>query len=152
MKKILIPILLLPLAFTSCKKHQIKKQTKQVAGTFRGQRELYHEESHTEKSAFILDTAYNLVNEVAITIEKKDDDQIFVSDGTGSGTLLKYAGHNMQSTIHNWGRYYDSEYTILYYPSTDSLFITASSSGSSGKPPWNATSENYYFKGKRVAD
>lgn len=151
MKKILTPILLLPLAFTSCKKHQIKKQTRQVAGTFRGQKELYHQESYTDSSKRILDTAYNLVNEVAITIEKKDDDQILVSEVIGSGILLKYAGHNMESTYHYWSRYNDNEYTVVYYPSTDSLFIVGRYFNSSGQPPWNSTKENYYFRGKRVA-
>lgn len=153
MKKILIPILLLPLAFTSCKKHQIKKQTKQVAGTFRGQMESYHEQTHWGDSMKVfLDTAYNSVKEVVITIEKKDDDQIFVSDGYGSGTLLKYAGHNMQSTYGVWDKFGSRYDTIVYYPSTDSLFIVGRRSGSSGKPPWNASFENYYFKGKRVSD
>ena len=152
MKKILIPILLLPLAFTSCKKHQIKKQTKQVAGTFRGQMERYYQESHRDSLSLIIDTAYNSVNEIAITIEKKDDDQIFVTYGNGSGTLLKYAGHNMQSTYGVWDKFGSRYDTIVYYPSKDSLFIVGRRSGSSGKPPWNASFENYYFKGKRVSD
>ena len=153
MKKILIPILLLPLAFTSCKKHQIKKQTKQVAGTCRGQMESYHEQTHWGDSMKVfLDTAYNSVKEVVITIEKKDDDQIFVSDGYGSGTLLKYAGHNMQSTIHDWGRYYDSEYAIVYYPSTDSLFTIRKHTGANNQYPPKQYLTNYYFKGKRISN
>ena len=143
-------MLLLSFAMASCKKHQIKKQTRQVTGTFRGQKELYHEESHTDSSKLIMDNVYNSVKEIIITIEKKDDDQILVSEVIGSGILLKYAGHNMESTYHYWSRYYDKEYTVVYYPSTDSLFIVGRYFNSSGKPPWNSTVENHYFKGKRV--
>lgn len=153
MKKILIPILLLPLAFTSCKKHQIKKQTKQVAGTFRGQMESYHEQTHWGDSMKVfLDTAYNIVNEATITIEKKDVDQIFVTEGNGLGTLLKYAGHNMQSTYSHDDKFGVRRDTIVYYPSTDSLFIVRKYTGGSYKYPPKQYLTNYYFKGKRVSN
>lgn len=145
-------MLLLSIAMASCKKQQIRKETKRVAGTFRGQAELYHQETHWESSKVILDRAYNSVKEVTITIEKTDIDQIFVYEDNNTGITLKYAGHNMQSTYNDWDKFGDRRDTIVYYPSTDSLFIVRKTTGGNNQYPPKQYLTNYYFKGKRVSD
>lgn len=153
MKK-LIPILLMVLTVASCKKHKLKKEIEHVAGTYSGLMEEHGERTHIDSTRTVTDTVYSTAYGLSLRIEPFgfNDNEIVARSGNLIDFKVIYLGDNIKTQYTYQAHYAYNTSTLVYYPSTDSLFITIESSSNTGFPPYHNNYGHYYFRGKGVVN